>query len=196
MVILVWASEAWGSAKTNANSAGKFQIRYFANSFILSLSLLASRLAEITQTTAKDLHPSGPFDVFGELVLVLPRVRHALAPTRPFRIERLNPRANKVWPCLFQRHLHLFPKRRDLLNRVRALDAACFCHLLQVHFAARRRRHSRFFFVASQIIAIVHDEDSLVGLGFIWNRAQDAQVQDEVAVSVKRDDLTIRQRHG
>src|SRR5262245_63561674 len=96
MVIFVWASEV--CEKTNVNTAGKLAIRHFNNGLILSLSQLASQLAEITQTTAKDLHPSGPFDILGELILVLARVGHALLPARPLEVERLDLCGDKMRP--------------------------------------------------------------------------------------------------
>src|SRR5262245_28621749 len=193
MVILVWATEV--CEKTNVNTAGKLAIRHFNNGFILSLSQLASQLAEIAQTTAQDLHPIGSFDIFGELVFVFARIRHTFAPTGPFRVERLNPRANQMWAGACQRRLHPLTKPSDLLNRPRVPDTASFCDLFEIHFSSRRRRHSRFFLMAAQIIAIVHDEDSEVGRVFIRNRAQDTQIQDEIPIRVERENLTVRQCH-
>src|SRR5436190_23269131 len=137
---------------TQLNTA-RAKIRFFANRFIWRASARA-RSTEITQTAAKNLHPFGSLDVFCELILVLARVEHMFSLGRSLRIERFDLCANKMRPVVLERRLNFLAKRRDILNQVRARDAAAFGHFLQLHLATGRGSHTRFLFMAAKIIAI------------------------------------------
>src|SRR5215470_8885597 len=90
-----------------------------------------SCLAIEGQTTSSTTEPApqnfdafGPLDVACELVLVFPRVGHALAFLRRIIVERLDARSNKVWAVAGKRSLNLVAKRRGVFDRARAVETA------------------------------------------------------------------------
>src|SRR5947208_11616563 len=129
-----------------------------------------------SKTAPQNLYSFRPLDITGELVLVFPRIGHALAFPRPVNIESLDFRANKVRPGVCQRHLDSLTKRSDVLNGACARYAASSRHFLKFHFTPRGRRHPRLVFVASEIVSVVHDEDGQVFRIFIGHCSKDTEI--------------------
>ena len=86
---------------------------------------------EIAQTAAENLNTLGPLDVFSELILVFTRVEHVFGFGRPVDVDGFDPGANKMRPVSFERGLNLVAKRRDILNQMRAGDAALVAGLIR-----------------------------------------------------------------
>src|SRR5439155_11516776 len=111
-----------------------------------------------SKTAPQNLYSFRPLDITGELVLVFLRIGQAFGVRWAVVIKLLYARADEMSAGAGERLLDLCAQSDGILNRASVGDAARLGHFRKIHFAPRGRRHPRLVFVASERVAVVHDE--------------------------------------
>src|SRR5258706_2243991 len=147
-------------APTGINNRNKTSVRRPAFSFRSTMDPSFAPSGKFSQPAAEDRDALGALDVLGEAVLVFARVGNAArGRLRPVVVQGGDFRPDKVRPVGPERRLHLLLERRDAVDRVGAGDAAALGDFRQIHLVPGRRRHSRLFLMAAEVVGVVEDDD-------------------------------------